>query len=604
MTSVSDVLLASFTDIFTDFRAIWVVVGGLLLLLPADLLARTFNWSRASTAAAILSLMPVLAILVQIAPWENVDDLEERSRVSFDSDREDAYRERADEAPAEEAPKWVFDEAQATEIETKFRQSYRREFLVNPPEKTAPVPTFVTQAALEAKVYQREFVKAIREWKDGILEDEKAAPLEKARAHLIFGEYTEAAAIAFEAAENDATVWAEAKLFEGDAYMLEGDAEAANFAYNEGLDFPPAPIAELQRRELLLGRAFSARQIGEDKRREDFQRIRQLKKASEDFLEIAELWDAAQLRAQAQSWVYAAKSLTEAGVLEKVEPDVETFQRAIDLYETALSFYPREESENDWAFLNYALGETLVAVVAEDDVSNEATLAGRASEHLGLALEVFTQKKHPALWALCHFRLQVSLAVQAGQSMDPILTEEYLSAALASNELALSVFARRVSPKNWVMLQIKRGQLLRSLALTTPDALDTGIYLRESQIAIRRGLTQLNERTYPEEWAMAQMELGLSYQVAAETFSEEGSLESDIMLEGSVEAFQQALSIYTEETHPQRWALLQAYLGSSYESLGMTIEAQRCFENARRVVPDVDEQISPLRQDEAETLEI
>ncbi|MGF1450280.1 MAG: hypothetical protein ACFB20_12805 [Opitutales bacterium] len=596
-------------SLLADYAGLWVVLAGLLLLWPADLLARWLMWNRASTMAGVLCVLPVLAILVQVAPWEGGAD----EAIDDSSQARERDRQRSDSRP--ERPRradsggigfgrgyeavWNFDAEQAQELEAELRGNKLRAFLVNPPEEVRPVRYF-SEAARAAKVPARAFSRSVQAWTNAQLADDATPRVERARALLVYGKRAQAAEEAGLAAEDDDALWAEAKLLEGDAWLLEGQFESAFQAFNEGLDFPPGPLTPQDVQGFLLGRASAAREVLVQETMPVEQKLMYLKQAAEDYAELAKTWEPDQIREEAQSWVsaamcrYALATLTDAS-----EAKVPLLEQAIDGFHEALRLHPQELRPMDHAWVRYSLGEALLGLHYAVDASGDATgIALEAVEHLKAALATYDRRSAPYLWGNAQFYLGGAYGAAASETLDPIDAEAYWLQALAATESALTVYGRRVDAFRWAQLQSHRGTVTRALAQLTPDRAEEVVYFRESALALRRALTIWTRGAAAEMWASTQVSLGLTYQ-AHGLFLEEGSTESDMLLEASVEAFTQALTVLTETEHTEEWANTQGALGTSYEALGLRAQADRCFEHFRRHNPGERLPTGPLADDDA-----
>ncbi len=612
MQAVADFWMLPSGALLWDYAGLWVVLAGLLLLWPADLLARWLKWSRASTIAGVLCVLPLLAILAQVAPWESEAATGDEERTQAREDAPSEPRRERSSTPVGESSigfgagregEWLFDADQAREIEAELRGMKLREFLVNPPEQARRV-RYHTQAAMEAGVFQRVFARSVKTWTDQQLDDATTPRIERARALLVYGKRAEAAEEAALAAEDDDALWAEAKLLEGDAWLLEGEFERAFQAFNEGLDFPPGPLTPLEVQQFLLGRASAAKEVLEQEKMPVEQKLMYLEQAAEDFSELAQAWEPDQVREEAQSYVWAGRcQYARSQLAEEAEEQVVWLEQAVDGFQRALQLYQETLHPMDSAWVQYSLGDALLSLHHTMDFTGDLTAAALQSVgHLEAAAVHYERAKASYLWGGVQDSLGRAYMAAATHTFDPIDAEALWQRALTANEGALSVYGRRVDLMRWAQLQASRGRIQRALAQLASSKADEAFYFRESTLSLRRALTACSQSATPEMWGNVQVSLGLTYQANGFGF-EAGSAKRDELMEASVVAFKEALKVLTEDAHALNWAQVQGALGTSYQALGLHLEAERCFENFRRHNPDKRLPTGPLAE-EADALEI
>jgi tetratricopeptide (TPR) repeat protein len=105
--------------------------------------------------------------------------------------------------------------------------------------------------------------------------------------------------------------------------------------------------------------------------------------------------------------------------------------------------------------------------------------------------------------------------------------------------------------------------------------------LAEAVQAYRQALTVFTRDALLQDWAMSQNNLGAALQSLGER---EGGAEGTRRLAEAVEAFRQAFTVYTRDALPQYWAAIQNNLGNTLRSLG---ERQGGAEGARRLAEAV-----------------
>jgi tetratricopeptide (TPR) repeat protein len=95
---------------------------------------------------------------------------------------------------------------------------------------------------------------------------------------------------------------------------------------------------------------------------------------------------------------------------------------------------------------------------------------------------------------------------------------------------------------------------------------DSRRYLEEATRAYRGLLTQISKLSNPQDWAMAQTNLGNALQSLG---GRQGGTEGARLLAEAVEAYRLALAVYTRAVLPQQRAATQNNLGAALQSLGV-----------------------------------
>lgn len=121
-----------------------------------------------------------------------------------------------------------------------------------------------------------------------------------------------------------------------------------------------------------------------------------------------------------------------------------------------------------------------------------------------------------------------------------------------------SLRPRNSFPRDWAMTQMNLGVALQTLGERESGALR----LDEAVSAYRNALQEYSRARVPQLWAMTKMSLGTALFRLGERESETARLEE------AIAAFREALQEYTRERAPLDWARTQMNLGVALETLG------------------------------------
>lgn len=124
--------------------------------------------------------------------------------------------------------------------------------------------------------------------------------------------------------------------------------------------------------------------------------------------------------------------------------------------------------------------------------------------------------------------------------------------AIAGYQTILSVFTRRVHPKDWAMVQLSLGTAYTSRILG-----DRAENLEQAIKCYKVALEVLTRSAYPPAWASTQLSLGTAYlyRIVGERAEN---------LETGISTIQSVLEVFTYENSPQEWAKTQNNLGTAY----------------------------------------
>lgn len=219
--------------------------------------------------------------------------------------------------------------------------------------------------------------------------------------------------------------------------------------------------------------------------------------------------------------------------------------KAINHFQNALKYCPSEKYPLNNALINQELGYTLLEM-AELNHKNYYSLAAQALES---ALKVFTLEKYPAKFAeiqitLGHSHLNIYRVEEA---------ENYLTKARNAFEAALNHYTYEHFPYHFASIMNDLGITLDLMAKASKplEFQNQSAYLKfvtdrltNSIGAYEAALTVFCFNDYPEDYAQVQFNLGLTYSFWA------GIQNKSDNAAKAIRAFEEALKVYTPETHP------------------------------------------------------
>ncbi|WP_460207322.1 CHAT domain-containing protein [Scytonema sp. NUACC21] len=166
-----------------------------------------------------------------------------------------------------------------------------------------------------------------------------------------------------------------------------------------------------------------------------------------------------------------------------------------------------------------------------------------------IVLTVFTRKVFPKNWAGIQ-------ALLGNAYRDRILGNkaENLEQAIASYWAALQIFTRADFPQDWALTQICLGEAYINRILGNKAE-----NLEQAIASCLAALQILTRDDFPQDWAGTQINLGIAYINRILGNKAEN-------LENALAAFAAALEVRTRTAFPQDWALTQNSLGIAYIS--------------------------------------
>jgi len=261
----------------------------------------------------------------------------------------------------------------------------------------------------------------------------------------------------------------------------------------------------------------------------------------------------------------------------RVGGDEETglLAKAVAACRRALVIKEEIADELEEASTQINLGLTLTAQAALADPTVSAGLFKQAMDAFNLASEAYVREGDKEGVAIIQINIAQLLDLRANLDHESPL--HLLDEAIAARRKALRVFTQKDAPEDWahILVGLARAMTLRG-SLTNGQKGEE--FLNESEAVLQQAITINKKERLAQPWARTHMELALLYRVRASRLdpsaSESGQgLEVD-MLKKSVAEFRLALEVFTRESLPKDWALIQVNLAQTLNDLGVITEGQ------------------------------
>jgi tetratricopeptide (TPR) repeat protein len=269
--------------------------------------------------------------------------------------------------------------------------------------------------------------------------------------------------------------------------------------------------------------------------------------------------------------------------------------QAVEAYRNALQVYTREQFPQAWARTQNNLGGALKEQALRTAGEDTAALLAQAVEACRNALQVYTRERFPQDWAMTQNNLGIALKEQglrtAGDDAAALLAQ-----AVEAYRNALQLRTREQFPRAWAMTQNNLGSALKEQALRTAGG-DAATLLAQAVEACSNALQVRTREQFPQAWAMTQDNLGNALkEQALRTAGDDAAAAA--LLAQAVEAYRNALQVYTRERFPQDWARTQNNLGSALkeqaprtagdDAAALLAQAVEAYRNALQVFSERD----------------
>jgi CHAT domain-containing protein/tetratricopeptide (TPR) repeat protein len=273
------------------------------------------------------------------------------------------------------------------------------------------------------------------------------------------------------------------------------------------------------------------------------------------------------LAAYPEQWARTQNNLANA-YRNRIRGDqAANLEMSITCYELALSVYTLAAYPEDWAMTQNNLANTYRDRIRGERAANlEQSIACYE-----LALSLRTRDDYPEQWAATQMNLAAAYS-------DRIRGERAanLEQSIACYELALSVYTLAAYPEQWATTQMNLANAYSQRIRGERAAnLEMSIACYELALSVR------TRDAYPEDWAMTQMNLAVAYrnrirgERAANLEQSFASAYREV-----IACYKLALSIYTLNAYPERWARTQENLAILYAGEGKNEEAIECYQQA------------------------
>ena len=143
--------------------------------------------------------------------------------------------------------------------------------------------------------------------------------------------------------------------------------------------------------------------------------------------------------------------------------------------------------------------------------------------------------------------------------------EKFLSEAVQAYRDVLTIYTKEQLPQQWAMAQNNLGNVLGNQGVRMGGVAGTRL-LAEAVTAYRAALTVRTKEQLPQDWAATQNNLG---NVLGDQGIRTGGETGTRLLAEAVQAHRAALTVYTKDQLPQQWAATQNNLGTVLRDEGI-----------------------------------
>ncbi len=237
--------------------------------------------------------------------------------------------------------------------------------------------------------------------------------------------------------------------------------------------------------------------------------------------------------------------------------DNDAFDKALSLYDQALTYYDGQPDDDIWAETANDFGIALAKYGMrreDDEYLTDSTVA------FGQVLEIWTPETKLIDWARTKNNLGNSYAALGDRNTD---YDKWNEAASAFRD-ALEAWPRDTVPLEWARANNNLGTMLRTVGNYDRDVQK----LEESVEAFRYALTEWTRERAPFDWATVQNNLGNALTDIAKIRG------IDPAYQEGIAAYALALEGFPRDKVPLNWATVQNNIGASYSSLGRIRKGQ------------------------------
>ncbi len=254
---------------------------------------------------------------------------------------------------------------------------------------------------------------------------------------------------------------------------------------------------------------------------------------------------------------------------------------AVSILRDVLNRLDPNEHPLPWAEAQLALGRTLGEL---GEISGNPETLKQSVAEFDLALSVLDEKRSPKLWAATQSDLAFSLRL-LGQGD---ASTERLDRAVASCQAALRVFKPDGTPIEYARAKLNLGAALFRLGerQRSCEKVKLAVTAFEQATQYFRGRDQA-------KWAISQENVGNAFVKLGELLGDES------VVRKALPFFTEALSAWSAEKRPVRFAMTQTNLGSAHLTLAGWYEQRE--DEARKAIVHYETALGALRRSGVET---
>jgi tetratricopeptide (TPR) repeat protein len=259
-------------------------------------------------------------------------------------------------------------------------------------------------------------------------------------------------------------------------------------------------------------------------------------------------------------------ALLDEGVRAGADLAMGLLDQAAAAFQDALRVRSRADLPQDWARTQVDLGLALMNEGQRTTGDKAMALFDQAAAAYRNALTVYTRADLPRNWAATENDLGIVLVDEGGDSSSD-KSAELFDEAVRSYQNALDVYTRADLPQEWAGTQTNLGNVLMQEGERAVGDKAAALFAR-SVTAYQNALEVYTKAGLPQAWAGTQLDLGGALVREAEETNDGDHALS--LYDQAVQAFENALEVYTKADLPQIWATAENDLGGALDE-----EAQR-----------------------------
>ena len=251
--------------------------------------------------------------------------------------------------------------------------------------------------------------------------------------------------------------------------------------------------------------------------------------------------------------------------------DTNQFEKSIDEYNEILNIISDSKNPNEYAITQNNLGNAYLKLADFQNIELNTLNAINAYQK---AINIY---KKDNIYTIEYAEAQNNLG-KAYLNLADVRDKESNSekAIIAFNE-ALEIFIKEKYPIDYVVAQNNLGESYFNLA----DIRDKENNSEKAIIAFNETLEIFTKENYPIDYVIAQNNLGESYLNLADIRDKENNSEKAIIaFNETIKAAQETLNVYTIESHPINFAIIQITLGNAYLNSAKIQDQKNNNENA------------------------